>query len=175
MKNKIILTGVFLLFSFFASAQIDYDAPINQYNANGQKEGFWREKIDEGTIFELYYINGKRSGVFKYFSGKGALISFGEYKDGKEIGTWYFFHDKGYLVAIQKDFGPNTQSILSDGEEFVLPYRCYHISYYPNGVIESEGILLWEISSQSDFTWEYGEWKYYDQTGKLIKTKVFRY
>lgn len=56
MKNKIILTGVFLLFSFFASAQIDYDAPINQYNANGQKEGFWREKIDEGTIFELYYI-----------------------------------------------------------------------------------------------------------------------
>lgn len=100
MKNKIILTGVFLLFSFFASAQIDYDVPINQYNANGQKEGFWREKIDEGTIFELYYINGKRSGVFKYFSGKGALISFGEYKDGKEIGTWYFFHDKGYLVAI---------------------------------------------------------------------------
>lgn len=90
MKNKIILTGVFLLFSFFASAQIDYDVPINQYNANGQKEGFWREKIDEGTIFELYYINGKRSGVFKYFSGKGALISFGEYKDGKEIGTWYF-------------------------------------------------------------------------------------
>ena len=121
MKNKIILTGVFLLFSFFASAQIDYDVPINQYNANGQKEGFWREKIDEGTIFELYYINGKRSGVFKYFSGKGALISFGEYKDGKEIGTWYFFHDKGYLVAIQKDFGPNTQPILSDGEEFVLP------------------------------------------------------
>ena len=55
MKNKIILTGVFLLFSFFASAQIDYDVPINQYNANGQKEGFWREKIDEGTIFELYY------------------------------------------------------------------------------------------------------------------------
>lgn len=163
------------MFSFFASAQIDYDAPINQYNANGQKEGFWREKIDEGTIFELYYINGKRSGVFKYFSGKGALISFGEYKDGKEIGTWYFFNDKGFLEFIQKDFGPNTQPILSDGEEFVLPYRCYHISYYPNGVIESEGILLWEISSQSDFTWEYGEWKYYDQTGKLIKTKVFRY
>lgn len=114
MKNKIILTGVFLLFSFFASAQIDYDAPINQYNANGQKEGFWREKIDEGTIFELYYINGKRSGVFKYFSGKGALISFGEYKDGKEIGTWYFFNDKGFLEFIQKDFGPNTQPILSD-------------------------------------------------------------
>lgn len=50
MKNKIILTGVFLLFSFFASAQIDYDVPINQYNANGQKEGFWREKIDGGTF-----------------------------------------------------------------------------------------------------------------------------
>lgn len=31
MKNKIILTGVFLLFSFFASAQIDYDVPINQF------------------------------------------------------------------------------------------------------------------------------------------------
>ena len=66
-------------------------------------------KSDEKDIYEDYYINGKRSGVFKYFSGKGALISFGEYKDGKEIGTWYFFHDKGYLVAIQKDFGPNTQ------------------------------------------------------------------
>lgn len=75
MKNKIILTGVFLLFSFFASAQIDYDVPINQYNANGQKEGFWREKIDEGTIFELYYINGKRSGVFKYFSMQNVKLN----------------------------------------------------------------------------------------------------
>ena len=174
MKNKIILTGVFLLFSFFASAQIDYNAPINQYNANGQKEGFWREdrRVD---VLELYYKNGERSGVFRCLSIKGRLRILGEYKEGKEIGTWYFFNDKGFLEFIQKDFGPNTQPILSDGEEFVLPYRCYHISYYPNGVIESEGILLWEISSQSDFTWEYGEWKYYDQTGKLIKTKVFKY
>ena len=54
-------------------------------------------------------------------------------------------------------------------------YYLIDVIIYPNGVIESEGILLWEISSQSDFTWEYGEWKYYDQTGKLIKTKVFKY
>jgi hypothetical protein len=34
--------------------------------------------------------------------------------------------------------------------------------------------LLWEEDPESDFTFEYGEGKYYDDTGKLTKTKVFK-
>ena len=44
-------------------------------------------------------------------------------------------------------------------------------SYYPNGNIEKEGMLLCTEGPWMDDSVEYGEWKYYDENGNLIKTK----
>lgn len=88
---------------------------------------------------------------------------------------WYYFGDYGHLIMIQKDFKKNnTPSPAEHYSQGICPYQCYCINYYSNGIKKSEGILLWEEDPESDFTFEYGEWKYYDETGKLIKTKVFK-
>lgn len=33
----------------------------------------------------------------------------------------------------------------------ICPYRCYTISFYPNGSKKTEGVLLWDESADSDF------------------------
>ena len=45
------------------------------------------------------------------------------------------------------------------------------IVYYPNGNIKEEGTVLWTEDPNMDDSVEYGEWKYYDENGNLIKTK----
>lgn len=159
---------------FYVHAQKSYIDKINQFNDKGQKEGYWTEDRDFDTI-ELYYRNGQKSGVFKSYSKKGTLLSFGEYIDGKITGTWYYFGDKGHLMMIQKNFNINTDTVIIDNKKkYLYPYKCYTISYYPSGIIKEEGILLWNDDPIMDDSREYGEWKYYNEKGELIRTKEFR-
>jgi antitoxin component YwqK of YwqJK toxin-antitoxin module len=156
------------------SAQEGYADKINQFNDKGQKDGFWKEA--NGNIkMELYYTNGKKSGIFKSFSQTGNLLAIGEYNNDEISGTWYYFGDCGHLMMVQKDFEKNDYAIpLEHHAQGVAPYKCYSIEFYPNGMKKSEGVFLWNDNPESDFTFEYGKWKYYDETGKLIKTKLFK-
>jgi len=176
MKVKIfvmIITSL-ILFQMSMYAQKEYADKVNQLNSKGQKEGFWKENLDY-QITETYYHNGVKSGIFKAFSKNKELSCLGEYHNGEITGIWYYFGDYGHIMMIQKNFQKNTyQTPAEHHAQGICPYRCYCVGYYPNGNKESEGILLWNISPESDFTFEYGEWKYYDENGKLTKTKVFK-
>ena len=44
--------------------------------------------------------------------------------------------------------------------------------YYPSGAVKSEGYMVCDEDFMVDF-WEIGEWKYYDESGNLIKTKDY--
>ena len=174
MKTKISFFCILLLIPSFLFAQKGYLDKINQFDAEGQKEGYWIEDRGFDTI-ELYYKSGKKSGVCKSFSKRGILSTFGEYFEGKIAGTWYYFGDKGHLLCIQKDFMVNKDIItLDSGKKHIYPNKCYTIQYHPNGIIKEEGILLWNDDPEMDDTQEYGEWKYYDETGKLARTKLFK-
>ncbi|MBX9188463.1 hypothetical protein HCG69_10315 [Bacteroides sp. K03] len=173
MKTRFFVTCVCVLMSFCVCAQKEYNDKVNKRNNKGQKEGYWIEDRGFDTI-ELYYQNGRKSGVFKSYSKKGTLDAFGEYTDGRKSGTWYYFGDRGHLEMIQKDFKINTDTVsLDNNARYIYPYKCYTITYYPNGIVQNEGILLWDEDSELDTVREYGEWKYYDESGKLIRTKVF--
>jgi antitoxin component YwqK of YwqJK toxin-antitoxin module len=156
--------------------QNEYADKINQYDNNGQKEGFWSDTID-GEIIQCYYKNGVRSGVYKWYSSTGNLFCFGEFENGQMSGTWFYFDvSTGHLWFIFKNFEPNTDTIYNDlNEAFVPDHKCYSISYHLNGNIEDEGTILWYEGDDptSDLFIEYGEWKYYDEDGNLIKTKIF--
>jgi len=159
-------------------SQKNYADKINQFDNEGRKEGLWKEYIGKYWYNEVYYNKGKISGVFRQSKKTGELSIFGEYCEGKMCGTWYHFGDYGHLMMILKDFSSNTFSIINeeDGKRYVPDYKCYSISYYPNGTIKDEGLLLWPEGEtpESDFSHEYGEWKYYDENGKLVKTKQFK-
>jgi len=159
-------------------AQKGYADKVNQLNSKGQKEGLWIDTIQKIRLREVYYKNGIESGIFKQYNLEGRLLIFGEYCEGKECGTWYYFGSYGHLIMTFKDFSKNTYSTINEGngEIYVPDYKCYMTSYYSNGNIKDEGLLLWNEgdSFESDFSIEYGEWKYYDETGTLIKTKEFK-
>ena len=61
-------------------------------------------------------------------------------------------------------------------KRYVPDYKCRSFSYYPNGNVQEEGWLLWSEGDapESDMSVKYGEWKYYDESGKFIKAEVFK-
>jgi len=151
-----------------------YNSCVNKKNAVGKKEGFWIEK-DGNWRSEYYYKNGVKSGVYKQYAGDGSLSVLGFYKDGLLSGPVYRFLNDGHLVEILKDFTPNTFSATIEGKKFTPPYKCYYTSFHPNGLVKEEGIFLFGAKNNPwDDSVEYGEWKYYDETGKLTETKTFK-
>lgn len=103
---------------------------------------------------------------------KGNVICFWEYTNGRKSGTWYHFRDKGHLMIIQKDFKINTDTVFISNSVKYVYHRCYTMTYYSNGVVKNEGVLLWDEDAELDIIFEYCERKYYDESGRLIRTKV---
>ncbi|KAA3716481.1 hypothetical protein F3G06_00155 [Bacteroides salyersiae] len=169
---KIVFSFLLLIFSLSAYSQKECAGQINLYNDKGEKNGFWREQ-NNYRITELYYQNGIEDGLCRIYNIKGKLQYMGYYKKGEMSDIWYDFGDYGHLLSICKDFADNTIRISYNGGQtwWLHKYKCYYRSYYPNGNIEKEGMLLWTESPLMDDSVEYGEWKYYDENGNLIKTK----
>lgn len=176
MKIKILFIWVLLLTPICIFAQKD-DLIKNQPNSMKRKEGLWVDTI-HNIVNETYYDNGVKSGIFKQYDLKGRLLILGEYCKDKMCGTWRYFEDAGHLLFVLKDFSINTYSIINEGngQMYVPNNKCYSISYYPNGNIKSEGLILWDEGQtpESDLSREYGEWKYYNECGKLVSTKCFK-
>ena len=181
MKTRVvlILAICFSLFNFVVLAQNGYEDKVNRYNHNEQKEGLWKENTSKYWRTETYYQNGKKNGIYKKFSTRrNELELFGEYRNDTITGTWYHFGDYGHLMMTFSEFTKNIHSIITGNNKgkYTPDYKCYMTSYYPNGRKKEEGLLLWNEgeSPESDFSVEYGEWKYYDENGNLIEVKVFK-
>ena len=143
---------------------------INKQDHEGLRTGLWVENQGEQTRF-CFYQKGVLDGPCWIISAnEKRLYSFGEFSNGEYSGVWYSFGDDGVLLSMQKDFGKTTYEIpQTHRAQGTCPYQCYTISYHPNGCKQSEGILLWDVSPDADTTFEYGEWKYYDDKGKLVR------
>lgn len=175
MKKMIVLLFLGLFFqAFYANSQCPLSYNINQLDSNGVRNGFWIEKNEQQIIFK-HYQNGVLNGTYWITSVYGNhLITIGEFKNGEYSGMWYNFDDDGKLLYIQSDFKKTFIQIPSiyNAKGFCT-HQCYYISFYPNGCKKSEGLLLWNISPDSDFTYEYGKWKYYNETGILKYIKDY--
>ena len=75
---KIVFSFLLLIFSLSAYSQKEYAGQINLYNDKGEKNGFWREQVG-GWIYEEYYKNGVKDGVYRMYNSKKELSFFGSY------------------------------------------------------------------------------------------------
>ena len=193
LKIRYLLIALFVLFitthctmNNNSSDKINSDSNItekqttkgeyNQTDSNGKKQGLWIEKIGKETRIERYYKDGIRSGIYRQFF-MGNLSILGEYTNDKESGIWYYY-DLGHLMMTFENYAQNYDTITNEGnkKKYVPDYKCYMKSYHSNGNIKDEGWLLWNEgeSPESDFSVEYGTWKYYNEKGKLINTKEYK-
>lgn len=174
MKNKFI---IFLFWGTIISTTVfaQDSSAINHLDERGMKEGLWKLNR-KYRLIETYYKGGIESGVYKEYNQNGRLLCFGEYKDGKMHGIWYYFDTDGHLMTILKNFAANTDTIVNGGDnkKYVPDYMCYSISFFPNGHNHNEGKLLWSKGEHplSDFAIKFGEWKYYNSKGQLIKDET---
>ena len=147
--------------------------PMNRVNDLGQREGYWRDSLGEGITHELYYKGGKKDGLFKCFS-RNDLFVLGEYTADNISGTWYVFGDEGELVSIHNSIEFSKDSIYTGYPccRIFYKYKCYRIDYYPGGGVEKEGYMVCDEEFEIEI-WEIGKWKYYDESGNLIKTKDY--
>ena len=155
--------------------QNEISSDYNKTDSSGKKQGLWIEEKGQIRI-EQNYKDGIRSGVYKQFFA-GNLSILGEYTNGMESGIWYYY-DLGVLMMTFEDFVKNHDTITNEGNRgrYVPDYKCYSKAYYSNGNIKDEGWLLWNEgdSPESDFSIEYGTWKYYNEKGELIKTEEYK-
>lgn len=139
-----------VLFISLIAMSVVYAQNINQFDAKGERHGYWRKNFDQTNQprYEGEFMHGKEIGVFKFyklvdkksalsatkefnekdntanvkfFSSQGNLISEGK-MDGKAfIGRWTYYHNKSNATMSVENY--NDQGEL-DGEKLV---------YYENG------------------------------------------
>ena len=161
--NRIIFFIVLSFFSLKVTAQSD--TIVNQLNHNLKKDGLW---IENKGLIEAYYENGIKNGTFKSYYRNGKLSGFGEYTNGVETGTWYYFDEAGHLIMQVNQINKNKNlfRIRGDGVKITPELISYVKLYYPSGLVEKEGFVIYDGDIEIDY-YETGIWKYYDKQGVL--------
>lgn len=100
----------------------------------------------------------KRHGkwVEEYSSDQGTLFAKGKYKMGEKVGVWKTTSEgKRYQIdKIRKDI-------------------TYTKVYHPNGKISERGQTKLDIKPDNRHWFYFGDWKYYDDSGKLLYIKRY--
>lgn len=101
----------------------------------------------------------KRHGKWReeYSADDGILIAVGKYKMGEKVKTWKtFFDNKIYQKdKIRKDITKTKK-------------------YFPNGSIMEIGQSKLDISKTQRHWYYFGDWKYYNDQGKLLYIKRYK-
>ncbi|MCW3161733.1 hypothetical protein [Chryseobacterium oryctis] len=100
----------------------------------------------------------KRHGKWKeeYSADKGTLIAVGKYKYGEKVGTWKTtFENKLY----QKD------KIRKNITKTKM--------YFPNGKVMERGQSRLDVSTNERHWYYFGDWKFYNEEGKLLYIKKY--
>ena len=124
---------------------------INQFNANGERDGAWRKMYKNGRLrYSGNFENGKEVGTFMYFNmtssdhptiikifskttniadvefftSKGKLRSKGKMEGKNRIGKWQYFFPNGKVLSEESYTNGKLEGLL--------------VNYYPNGKTTEE-------------------------------------
>ncbi len=169
-KNENIIT-----ITRYRNNKIIVQEYINRNNADGEKEGVWKEFYENGNLKEeKNYIDGKLNGYYKIYNEEGKLLNALKYKDGKvdleskdnelSIEIKEEYDNDGNLIY-QGSYNKNIpigihQYFNKDGN--VIKSKTYNIY----GKVIAEGIVL--LNGKED-----GDWIYYHKNGK--KSAIGKY
>ena len=124
---------------------------VKVYSKNKEIEHdtIWNENL---KITEIsHFINGKITGALKLFDDKGKLLKVINNKNGERFGEYKEYYPNGAVKIIgqytQTDTTATVQAFDKNGNEVTKQ-------------------VTYKVARQT------GKWKYYDDTGKLIRTEA---
>lgn len=147
---------------FYSNGNIKYEGTIWK----GYRVNKWKYYYENGTLkmegnfagkeADLLEV-GEQTGEWRYYYPSGKLKAIGFYKKGKKNGVFKTYNEKDGTLFLEQYYTTGLEDDL---------IRC--VFYYKNGNVEKEGTAYernnWEIT---------GEWKYYDEQGKLKRIEIF--
>ena len=74
-----------------------YQAQINQIDAQGRKQGYWREGVPGGYIYKGHYYHGTLHGLWVVYYPDGTLWQRHHFHHGKLHGSWADYRSDGTL------------------------------------------------------------------------------
>lgn len=147
---------------FYSNGNIKYEGTIWK----GYRVNRWKYYYENGTLkmegnfagkeADLLEV-GEQTGEWRYYYPSGKLKAIGFYKKGKKNGVFKTYNEEDGTLFLEQYYTTGLEDDL---------IRC--VFYYKNGNVEKEGTAYernnWEIT---------GEWKYYDEQGKLKRIEIF--
>ncbi len=115
------------------------------------------------------------SGTYEVFGPEGQLLIHGAYRNDVRTGNWKQWHlngqlsdsivydDSGNVKGIRK--GWYSDGILRDSADYKNNGCANQISWHPNGVKRSEGLLVNEDKT--------GKWSYFFSSGKPAAEEIY--
>ncbi len=122
----------------------DNNFTISRLAKTGDGKSYIYEALEHPTVHH-------DDGCFEAYDD-GQIRFSGQVVDEVPVGLWKHFVDRNVSKTFDYDLG-------FEGEFYG---RCY----FSNGMVESEG-------PAHDERGDFGKWKYYDESGKLLSTKQF--
>lgn len=146
------------------------------YDKKGNAQGTWKWFYESGNILlEENYRNGLVDGLMVEYSDSGQVITKGEYVDGLKEGEWMLelkgYREEGVYKADNRDGEWKHYFTENNKLRFVGKFidgvpDGIHTYYYLNGNVKQIGKYIGGSKE--------GEWKFYDETGYLFLTIVFK-
>lgn len=147
---------------FYSNGNLKYEGTIWK----GYRVNKWKYYYENGTLkmegnfagkeADLLEV-GEQTGEWRYYYPSGKLKAIGFYKKGKKNRVFKTYNEKDGTLFLEQYYTTGLEDDL---------IRC--VFYYKNGNVEKEGTAYernnWEIT---------GEWKYYDEQGKLKRIEIF--
>ena len=132
---------------------------LNAVDKNGFKQGKWVNSIGEirgepGFEEEGFYKNDKKNGAWRKYNTTGDLTAIENYLFGGKDGLQEYFSFLGSLEKQEEWRGFNPDA----------PYDT--IAVYGAGNNE---IIDYKIVKAEQYSVPNGDWKYFDQNGRLLK------
>lgn len=187
----------------FGFSLLSAQETINQFNANGEREGVWKKEYSNGRIrYQGQFENGKEIGVFKYYSiissdfpivvktfsnestkaevvfssKEGVLESKGSMNGKNRIGKWVFYHKDGKTILSEENYENGVLNGLS--KTFYKTGKPTEILEYINGKLHGRVQRFADNGILiDDLNYVDGKLnglaKYYNLDGKLIYTGMY--
>lgn len=113
------------------------------------------------TKLNSFDSNGKHHGQWKYYYDMDGtkLRGKGRFRHGQQVGRWIYYTYDG---AVER-------------KERKKLFRDIHITtfYYPSGKVSHRGYSRLLINEEGVHYYWFGEWKYYDEKGKHLKSAYY--
>lgn len=170
---------------------IQKEERINRKDANGLKQGMWKEFYPNGIVkTEVPYSDDKMNGYLKEYNAKGSLLNTTKYVFGilqtnvpelAKLDVQSSYYDNGAVK-----FTATYRDGIAEGihREFAEDGSIKNAKIYVEGILTAEGVLdtagrqqgVWkeyypggQIKSQGEYlnSIRIGEWIFYHSNGKI--------